>query len=221
MTATRNYVYIVQLREFVRSGEQTYKIGKSVNPRSRLNGYPKGTHFIMYNEVSNMDKMETKLKKEFKKKFEQMTEYGLEYFNGPIVEMKKIYLSFILDDLINFGVDLDIIYDLTENNPNIYHQNSFIKFMDTHLEKTDDIKDYMSFQVLYSNFKKSIFYEELEIASKKKYTKKYCLQKFKDTDYYINFHVNHNKKNRKIQTRHPICKNSNILSGYIFREFTN
>ena len=86
-----NYFYIIHEREFVRSGEQTFKIGKTGQnpPWKRLSAYPKDSELILLIKVPNKDIFENKIISIFKKKYRQMLEYGNEYFRGDIDEMVK------------------------------------------------------------------------------------------------------------------------------------
>ena len=86
-----NYFYIIHEREFVRSGEQTFKIGKTGQnpPWKRLSAYPKDSELILLIKVPNKDIFENKIISIFKKKYRQMLEYGNEYFEGDIDEMVK------------------------------------------------------------------------------------------------------------------------------------
>ena len=95
MSAETNYIYIIQVREFVRLGEQTYKIGKTgVNPPwKRFDGYPKGSQVKFLLEVPNRHTFERKVLDVFKSKYRQMLEYGDEYFMGNLDEMIQDMIS--------------------------------------------------------------------------------------------------------------------------------
>jgi len=70
------YIYLVQEREFIKTNEHIYKIGKTKQEcLKRIKNYPNGTKLIIQIECNDCDKYEklliTKFKKEFfnKKKF--------------------------------------------------------------------------------------------------------------------------------------------------------
>lgn len=89
------YVYIIQLREFVNAGVNVYKIGRTSqgNPYKRLKAYPAGSSIKMVLSCANCAVMEKEIMKRFKKKFRQCTELSrgnnsnIEYFEGDLHEM--------------------------------------------------------------------------------------------------------------------------------------
>jgi hypothetical protein len=95
MSAETNYIYIIQVREFVRLGEQTYKIGKTgVNPPwKRFDGYPKDSQVKFLLEVPDRHTFERKVLDVFKSKYRQMLDYGNEYFMGNLDEMIQDMIS--------------------------------------------------------------------------------------------------------------------------------
>ena len=96
-----NYFYILREREFLRSGEQTWKIGKTGQnpPYKRFEGYPKGSEILLLLQVPNKDIFERKVIEVFKNKYQRMVEYGNEYYRGDIDDMIKdvITIKFNLD----------------------------------------------------------------------------------------------------------------------------
>jgi hypothetical protein len=84
------YVYLLREREFIRLREKTYKIGRSEQSfGKRLVSYPKGSEIIMTLKVDNCREAEGEIMKIFKKKFKHRPEYGREYFEGDVENMKK------------------------------------------------------------------------------------------------------------------------------------
>ena len=96
-----NYFYLIKEREFVRSGESTYKIGKTGQnpPFKRFSGYPRGSEVILLLKVVDKDTFEKKVIKFFKRKYQQMRQYGTEYFQGDVVEMIKDIVA--LNSILN------------------------------------------------------------------------------------------------------------------------
>jgi hypothetical protein len=92
---TGNYIYLIREREFLRLGEETYKIGKTLkeNPNDRIKNYPKGSELILVLKVLDCNICETRLINRFKKEFIQKKEYGKEYFEGSTDEMIEIIIS--------------------------------------------------------------------------------------------------------------------------------
>jgi len=93
------YIYLIREREFIRLNESTYKIGGTGrSPKCCLQGYPKGTEVILFINVNNGKLMEKIIIKDFKEKFEQMKQYGTEYFNGNINRMRQLIMLTILKE---------------------------------------------------------------------------------------------------------------------------
>lgn len=77
------YIYLVQLREFVRLDEPTFKFGKTEQaPEKRMGGYPKGSQIEMYMKVEDCTQVENLILLKFKELYTQKLEYGREYFSG-------------------------------------------------------------------------------------------------------------------------------------------
>lgn len=82
------YNYIIQTRESQRMKENVYKIGRTKCIQKRFKQYPKGSKLI-YSRKSSDDKMsECLLKRNFANIFRQRKDYGSEYFEGEIQNMK-------------------------------------------------------------------------------------------------------------------------------------
>jgi hypothetical protein len=82
------YIYIVQLREFIKSGEQIYKIGRTEQPNfKRFYQYPKGSIILFQMICNDSKKLEKKLIINFKKKYILRKDIGNEYFEGNFINM--------------------------------------------------------------------------------------------------------------------------------------
>jgi hypothetical protein len=81
------YVYLIIEREFIKTKENIYAIGKTTQPTKRFTQYPKGSNLIKLEKVSNCHNCETIIKKEFAKNFIQRKDIGTEYFEGDINDM--------------------------------------------------------------------------------------------------------------------------------------
>jgi hypothetical protein len=86
-----NYIYLLQEREFIKTNEQIYKIGKTkqINNK-RLNQYPKGSILLFQIICDNCDYVEKYLINIFKKKYKHCIDIGNEYFEGFYKEMIEI-----------------------------------------------------------------------------------------------------------------------------------
>jgi hypothetical protein len=91
----REYIYLVQEREFIKTNEEIYKIGKSKQENlKRFNSYPKGSELLFQCVCNNCNKIENILIKLFKKKYELQKNIGNEYFKGNYIDMiKDIYFT--------------------------------------------------------------------------------------------------------------------------------
>lgn len=86
--------YLLQEREFVKCGENVFKIGKSRQEYfKRINSYPIGSKVLMIIECDDCDKCESDLIAIFKKKFIQKI-YGREYFEGKPNEIRMAFLNY-------------------------------------------------------------------------------------------------------------------------------
>mgnify|MGYP003347242603 CR=1 FL=1 len=86
-----NYIYILKEREFVKTNEQIYKIGKThQKPFLRFKKYPKGSKLEMFISVDDADAKEKLALNVFTENFVKRKEIGQEYFSGDLNDMKKI-----------------------------------------------------------------------------------------------------------------------------------
>jgi hypothetical protein len=101
------------LREFIKSGENIFKIGKSTqNGTRRIAQYPKGTQLILQRKCLNCHTIEKKIKDVFGKKYILRTDIGTEYFEGDCNEMITDINSIIEQEF----VDLSVVYSEGEEN---------------------------------------------------------------------------------------------------------
>jgi hypothetical protein len=84
------FIYLIQTREFIKSGECIYKLGKTRNPKGRLTSYPKGSRIYLLLKCEDCDTTEKELIKLFTDKFNIRNDIGNEYFYGNVDEMSKL-----------------------------------------------------------------------------------------------------------------------------------
>jgi hypothetical protein len=90
------YIYLVQPREFIKTKENIYKIGKTKQENlKRISGYDNGTILICQFKCDDCDKLEKKLIKLFKEKFELQKDIGNEYFKGNCDDMRDVIFNYI------------------------------------------------------------------------------------------------------------------------------
>ena len=77
------FIYLIQLREFVRNNEPIYKIGRTKQSyEKRIKSYPRGSSLLFYHTVDDCVTTETNIKKYLGENFIQRRDLGLEYFEG-------------------------------------------------------------------------------------------------------------------------------------------
>jgi hypothetical protein len=103
-----NYIYLIRLREFIKTNEYIYKLGRTKqNEMKRINQYPKGSELIIFRKCINSVKIETELIKKFKIEYKHCQEYGNEYFEGNELDMINDINKLIdIENKINFYKNL-------------------------------------------------------------------------------------------------------------------
>ena len=92
------YIYLLQEREFIKTKENIYKLGKTKQDNlKRIQNYSNGTKLIIQLECENCDITEKVLIKIFKKNFIQRTDFGYEWFEGNKYEMCNIIYNYIVN----------------------------------------------------------------------------------------------------------------------------
>ena len=90
------YIYLLQVREFIKTKEPIYKIGKTKQEfGKRFNQYPKDSCIYLVLKVDNCAEFENKIKNAFDIKFRQRSDIGREYYEGNvnnmIIEITEIF----------------------------------------------------------------------------------------------------------------------------------
>lgn len=138
-----NYIYLLQEREFIKTKENIYKVGKtSKENHKRFNQYPKGSILLFQIICENCHKIEKQIITKFKEEFKQRTDIGSEYFEGDYKSMiDVIYIS-----IKNEKVVKHISLDNPSNQINL-PINKTIKIADESDKKIDQISK--KFETLY------------------------------------------------------------------------
>ena len=98
----REYIYLLQEREFIRMNEPIYKIGKTTQDNhSRFFQYPKGSILLLQIICNDCSNNEKEIKKLFKNKYKQRKDYGIEYFEGDYNIMIKDIFNIIPEEKKN------------------------------------------------------------------------------------------------------------------------
>ena len=149
-----NYIYILKLREFIRTNENIYKIGRtSQNGLKRINQYPKGSELILFRKCINCVKLETELIKKFKLKYKHQPTYGNEYFEGHELDMVKD-INKLIDDEINNEIDnkIKISNDYNQINKNNQFNKNNIISLNKLTKRSNTVID-LSKQIIINKYK--------------------------------------------------------------------
>lgn len=77
------FIYLLQEREFIKTNEPIYKIGKTKQEKlKRIKSYPNGSELLFYIICNNCDEIEKTIINKFKGHFIHKKEFGNEYFMG-------------------------------------------------------------------------------------------------------------------------------------------
>lgn len=81
------HVYLIQEREFVKTDEPVYKLGRSFKIKNRCGEYPKDSMIITILRVNDCVRAEKYLLSRFEQLFVKRTDIGCEYFEGDEDQM--------------------------------------------------------------------------------------------------------------------------------------
>jgi hypothetical protein len=95
------YIYLVREREFIKTNEEIYKIGRSKQTNcQRISSYPKGSMLILTFNVNDCCAIEKEIIELFKKKFKLRKDIGNEYFEGNKNLMITLLIPFMISNEI-------------------------------------------------------------------------------------------------------------------------
>lgn len=92
------HLYMIREREFLRTRENIYKIGKTINIRGRMPSYPKNSRlYICFFCSTNIDVVEKHMIALFDQRFIKRTDIGSEYYEGDVIEMVRAFVAYPLN----------------------------------------------------------------------------------------------------------------------------
>lgn len=96
-----HHLYCLMEREFIKSGEKIYKIGKSVHLSQRMKSYPKGSQIISIFKVNDCHITEKLLLKRLDQEssFRNAREIGREYYEADLTSLLKIFIEVCMSDI--------------------------------------------------------------------------------------------------------------------------
>lgn len=86
------FIYLIQEREFVKTGESVFKVGKTQDYKRRFQSYPKFSVVIMFFCCVRISECENALLLAMKSRFRQRLDVGREYFEGDPLETKTLFI---------------------------------------------------------------------------------------------------------------------------------
>jgi len=120
MESHTQYVYLLQIREFVNSSTPVYKIGRTKqNNLDRFNSYPKGSILLYQRYCKDCLGCEYEIIALFDKKYKKRKEYGNEYFEGDCDEM--------IDDIHSIVKNLNNTHDGNKKEVKNKYKNIDVK----------------------------------------------------------------------------------------------
>jgi hypothetical protein len=90
------YIYLIVEREFVKTKESIFKVGKTTqNNHDRLKQYPKGSVLLAQFVCDDCHSIEKEILKAFRKLFISRRDIGAEYFEGDYPKMIQTIFNII------------------------------------------------------------------------------------------------------------------------------
>ena len=131
LNATDGFIYLLREREFIKTNEHIYKIGKSKQEfGKRFSQYPSQSQMYLHLYVNDVDTYEKAMIELFSIEFTKRIDIGYEYFEGNIHTMINLVFNCYFNDNFN-----------KINEINVELQNKINDFISTkEKEKTSDIE---------------------------------------------------------------------------------
>lgn len=83
VTRVNNFVYLLREREFIKTGEKIYKIGKTTQSGlERFKQYPSGSELLLHIVCDDCHELERSIMDVFGKKYKRRLDVGNEYYEG-------------------------------------------------------------------------------------------------------------------------------------------
>lgn len=93
-----NYIYCLIEREFLKTKETIYKVGKTNNINKRIKQYPKGSQMIAYIKVKDCHKAEKELLTILDSVVQRAPEIGREYYNCQLKSLLPTFYKVAMDN---------------------------------------------------------------------------------------------------------------------------
>lgn len=97
-----HYLYLIHEREFIKTGESIYKLGKTTQERtSRFREYTKGSQLLLHIRCTDCHREEKELIELFTKKYKLRKDIGAEYFEGDCKSMINTVVEHVMKNSEN------------------------------------------------------------------------------------------------------------------------
>jgi hypothetical protein len=92
------FIYLIREREFLKTNENIYKIGKTINIKNRMPSYPKDSRlYLCFYCTTSIDELEKFIISLFDIKFKKRIDIGSEYYEGDV----GIMINYLTQLLLN------------------------------------------------------------------------------------------------------------------------
>ena len=96
------YIYLLHEREFIKTNENIYKLGKTKQEHNNfLKKCPKGSKLLIQIKCDNCDITRNNLIKYFNNKYTNRRDIGNEYFEGDMDDMKDTICQHVISEYKN------------------------------------------------------------------------------------------------------------------------
>ena len=118
------YIYLLQEREFRKTKEKIYKLGKTKQQHNkRFNQYPKGSLLLYQIICDDCDKIERILINLFNEKFKKIEEIGNEYFEGDYKYMIDLINNTVNEKETKLETKLETVFKIQKWWRDIIYKN--------------------------------------------------------------------------------------------------
>jgi uncharacterized C2H2 Zn-finger protein len=140
------YIYLLQEREFIKTKESIYKIGKTKQENNkRFNNYPNGSILLLQIICIDCDKCENLVMKLFKSKYIHCKEIGNEYFKGDYKEMINDIYNIIYNENNDIYIEhiknILSVKEVVKTEETIKKKEEIIKKKEEIIKKIEEIKN--------------------------------------------------------------------------------
>ena len=159
------FIYLLQTRESLKNNENIFKIGRTCRLElGRFNDYPNGSILHFHMPCINSTDIERELIKIFNKQFQNIHDYGKEYFEGNLLDMidiisKKVSLSYYnLSTSFNFCKKLQLAESKNEQlmkkvNDEVEKNKQLMTIIDNEIEQKEIlIQEFFDIMKNFKNF---------------------------------------------------------------------